>query len=103
MIASVNVDIDLDDIDFDDMCDYIESQGYEVVETKERKNNVLLDEMDCDAASSPEELGSSMAAVIREHHYDTYRTYMRALIAGLTNCPKSTDVDTLLERMRDLL
>ena len=100
---TLDVDVDFDDLDFDDLCDYVESQGYKVVELheSEKKASELID---CDVYhATPEDIAISLADKIKEDNLDMNSTFMRALVAELTRSSKGSDPDALCAKLRELL
>lgn len=44
MIKNVTVELDFDDLDFEDILKYVEEEGFEVLEKKELENMLLKDD-----------------------------------------------------------
>lgn len=44
MIRNVTVELDFDDLDFEDILKYVEEEGFEVLEKKELENMLLKDD-----------------------------------------------------------
>lgn len=44
MIKNVTVELDFDDLDFEDILEYVEEEGFEVFEKKELENMLLKDD-----------------------------------------------------------
>lgn len=44
MIRNVTVELDFDDLDFEDILEYVEEEGFEVLEKKELENMLLKDD-----------------------------------------------------------
>lgn len=44
MIKNITVELDFDDLDFEDILEYVEEEGFKVLEKKELENKLLKDD-----------------------------------------------------------
>lgn len=91
--VSVDVDIDLSDIDIEDMIEYLEDNGYEVIEESEKQEQ----------HERQYEQSDYIANEIKRRFLDLDKNFMHDFLSELSGVQKSSSKEDILNRISHMM
>lgn len=96
MEITTSVHVDLDDFDEDDLIEYLENQGYEVIEKDNHTHSYVCNngyDVDMDHIEQIKDL-------LQRHVYDS--RFIRLMLEEITMMPMGSDVDAVLAKLKEM-
>ena len=98
--VSVYIDVDLDNIDFDDIKEYVEECGYKVVKTSKKEQLPKLDSVASPDLAFIDEVGMEAEYIIERRHD---KDFMRRLLSEVLFGHRTATREQIVSHISELL